>query len=311
MSSQTIVIEVRRGGLTESIHRVHAVVCDADGKVVAVWGDPQHPTFPRSAVKPVQALPLLETGAAAAFGLGGEEIALACASHSGETMHVERVRSWLGRIGLTESDLECGAPTATPGPLHNNCSGKHAGFLTVARHLGLPTRGYVGHDHPVQRLVSAAVVELAGCGAAPWAVDGCSIPTYRLPLAAIATAMARLASPAPHRAAAAATIVASMLAHPQLVAGSHRFDTQFMDTVHRIAVKGGAEGVHAAILPSRGLGVAVKVEDGAGRASEPALLTVLDRLGEVTEMEKAALAGRFILVNAAGLAVGEIRTPPG
>lgn len=309
MTSNPILVEVRRGGLLESRHRAHAAVCDARGVVTAAWGDADHPTFPRSAAKPIQALPLVETGAAAAFGLGGEEIALACASHSGETMHVERVRAWLARIGLSESDLECGAPAGTPGPLHNNCSGKHAGFLTVARHLGLPTRGYVDHAHPAQRLVSAALADLTGVHGASWAVDGCSIPTYRLPLAAIATGMARMAAPAPERAVAAATIVASMLAHPHLVAGSGRLCTRFMDTVHRIALKGGAEGVYAAIVPERGVGVAVKVEDGAGRAAEVAVLAVLDRLGLLTDAEKAALADRLAppLVNVAGKVVGEIR----
>lgn len=310
MKSDPVTVEVRRGGMVESRHRVHAVCADAAGAVVAAWGDEAFPTFPRSAAKPIQALPLLESGAAAAFGLGGEEIALACASHSAEPMHVERVRAWLGRIGLAEADLECGAPAGTPGPLHNNCSGKHAGFLTVARHLGLPTRGYVAHDHPVQRLVSAALAEMTGAAGAPWAIDGCSIPTFQVPLSALAAGMARMAAPEAAREAAARTIVASMLAHPALVAGNFRFDTLFMAASHTLATKGGAEGVHAAIVPARGWGVAVKAEDGAGRAAEAALAAVLERLGQTGDAERAALADRWPLRNVAGIVVGEIAVAP-
>ncbi len=306
MKSHPILVEARRGGLVESRHRVHVVCADTAGAIVAAWGDKAFPVFPRSAVKPIQALPLLESGAAAAFGLGGEEIALASASHSAEPMHVERVRAWLGRIGLSEADLECGAPAGTPGALHNNCSGKHAGFLTVARHLGLPTRGYVAHDHPVQRLVSAALADLTAIGDAPWATDGCSIPTFRFPLAALAVAMARTAAPAADRESAARTVVAAMLAHPALVAGTGRFDTVFMTASHLIATKAGAEGVHAAIVPARGWGIVVKAEDGAGRAAEAAMAAVLDRLGLLGGDERAALDSRRVLLNVAGLVVGEV-----
>lgn len=315
--SDPLIIEVTRGDTVESRHLGHAVAVDGDGRVIAAWGEPDRPTFPRSAIKPVQALPLVESGAASAFALSDEELALAAASHSGEPCHTERVAGWLARLGLSESDLECGAHApagaAADGPwtrLHNNCSGKHAGFLTVARHLGVPTRGYVDRAHPVQRLVSAAIHDLTGTrpDTIPWGIDGCGIPTFALPLSGLARAMARLAAgalPAP-RATAAATILAAMRTHPQLVAGTGRFDTIVMRTLPDIIVKGGAEGCHAAIIPAKGWGVAVKIEDGAKRASEVAVLAVLRHLG-VLDADTLPDWQVQPVVNAAGKRVGVVR----
>lgn len=311
-----LCIEVTRGNVVESRHRALAVAADAAGGIVAAWGAADAPCFPRSAIKPIQALPLAETGALAAFGLDDEHLALACASHSGEPMHTGRVAAWLARLGLTENDLECGAHApageATSGPwsaLHNNCSGKHAGFLSVARHLGLPTRGYVERDHPVQQMVTAAIHDLTGAPEhAPWGIDGCGIPTYALPLAALAAGMARLADPAtlpPGRAAAARAIVAAMRAHPELVAGTGRMCSEFMRRVPDVAIKGGAEGVYTAIIPARGWGIAVKVEDGAKRASEVAVLHVLKAMGLLGgDMEDWL---RPVIHNVAGKAVGDVR----
>lgn len=315
-----LIIEVTRGDTVESRHLGHAVVADADGRVIAAWGESDRPTFPRSAIKPVQALPLVETGAAAAFGLSAEELALAAASHSGEPAHVERVAGWLARLGLSETDLECGphapAGEAMRGPwtrLHNNCSGKHAGFLTVARHLGVPTRGYVDRAHPVQQLVTAAIHDLTGSRPerTPWGIDGCGIPTFALPLAGLATAMARLAAAgtlAAPRAAAARAILAAMRAHPALVGGSGRFDTVVMSALPDLVVKGGAEGCHAAILPAQGWGVAVKIEDGAKRAAEVAVLAVLRRMGVVAADALPDWQAPAVL-NAAGQPVGVVRHP--
>lgn len=314
--SDPIVIEVLRGGVMESRHHASAVAADGAGAVIAAWGDRDRPTFPRSALKPIQALPLVETGAAEAFDLGAEHLALASASHTGEAAHTSRVAAWLERIGLDASSLECGAHAPTnpdaaaaltrnglpPSPLHNNCSGKHTGFLTVARHLGLPHQGYVGIDHPVQKLVWAALAEMTGVDSAPWGIDGCGIPTFALPLAGIARGMARMADP---DRTAARRIVEAMLAHPHLVAGSARLCTRFMEAAPTIALKGGAEGVYAAIVTERGWGVAVKVEDGAGRAAEAAILAVLVKLGLIPEELARTLSTP--VKNVAGRVVGEIR----
>ncbi|MBI2236236.1 MAG: asparaginase [Magnetospirillum sp.] len=325
-SPNPVLVEVVRGQHVESRHRGAAVVADAAGRVVAAWGDGERPVYPRSAVKPLQTLPLLESGAAAAFGLGAEQIALAAASHGGDPRHVAGVAAWLERLGLGPDALECGAhppsdPAAAlalvrageaPSPLHNNCSGKHTGFLTLACHLGVDRRGYIGRDHPVQQRVARTLFEMTGEETAPWATDGCGIPTFALPLHALAMAMARLADPAglaPARRQAAGAIVAAMIAHPILVAGSGRLCTEVMQAAPRIAVKAGAEGVFAAILPELGWGVALKIDDGAARAAEVAVLALLDRLGALGGVALQRLAGRMRppVVNVAGKVVGELR----
>jgi L-asparaginase II len=326
-----VLVQVWRGDGVESRHRGAAVVAEAGGDVVAAWGDAARPVFPRSSLKPVQALALVETGAWRRFGLGPEELALASASHSGSARHVTAVAAWLARLGLSQDDLECGshAPIDAgeaealiragrrPCPLHNNCSGKHAGFLTVARHLGVSHGGYIEPGHPVQRRVSAAIAEMSGhdLSSTPCAVDGCGIPTHALPLAALATAMARMARPGALgtvRGEAATAIVAAMRAHPDLVAGAGRLCTAVMATAPDIAVKGGAEGVYVAIVPERGWGVAVKIDDGAARAAEVAVLAVLRRMGILSVAVAQALESRLRprLFNVAGTEIGEIRPAP-
>ncbi|MDX1607534.1 MAG: asparaginase, partial [Candidatus Competibacterales bacterium] len=202
-----VLAEVWRGTLTESRHRGAIAVCDAGGRLHAAWGDVERPVYPRSAIKPLQALPLVESGALDAFGLGEAELALACASHSGETMHVEPVRDWLRRLGLGPDDLACGPQPPThgpsrralqrageaPGSLHNNCSGKHASFLTLARHRGDPVAGYEQPEHPVQQAWIGVLSELTGVDPQATGTDGCGIPVRALGLRATAQAMARLA----------------------------------------------------------------------------------------------------------------------
>jgi L-asparaginase II len=326
-----VLVEVVRGPLVESCHRGAVAVCDAKGGVVAAWGDIGRPVYPRSAVKPLQALPLVESGAADRFSLSDQELALACASHAGDAVHVALVGAWLSRLGLSAEDLECGAhPPAdaaaaraliaeggTPSALHNNCSGKHTGMLTTARHLGEPTRGYIAAEHPVQRRIARVLGEMADSPPerTPWAVDGCGIPTYGLPLSGIATAMARLARPdglGPVRQQAATRLTAAMAAHPHLVAGSSRLCTEVMQAAPSVLIKGGAEGAYAAILPQQGLGVALKIADGAGRAAEVAVLAVLRRLGCFTPAEEEALRSRIEppVNNVVGKAVGVIRPAP-
>lgn len=328
-----IVIEVTRGPIVESRHRVACAVTDADGTVVASWGDVAGPVYPRSSVKLIQALPFLETGAAEGCGAGDAEVALACASHGGEAMHVEAVRAWLHRVGLSEDDLECGvqlpyhepsmhamiragrAPTAA----HNNCSGKHTAMLATARHIAEPTRGYVDAGHPVQRRVVAAIAEMSGCDLAdaPVGIDGCSLPNIALPLPGLATAMARLGEPSalpPVRAAACRRIVAAVAANPLMIAGHGRACSRINEELAgRAVVKTGAEGVFAATVPGQGLGVALKVADGASRASEVAIIAVLHRLGAVTETALRALSdiAAPAIINRRGLVVGAIRPGEG
>jgi L-asparaginase II len=326
-----IAVVVRRGERVESEHRVAYAVAAADGRLLEAAGDVARPVFPRSAVKPLQALALVESGAADRFSVSERELALACASHGGEPEHVDLVRAWLARLGLDGSALECGAHPPTHAPsaarliaaghpperVHNNCSGKHAGMITVARHLGAPVAGYSGADHPVQRLIAESLREMAGLSnlEAP-AIDGCGVPTHPIPLGRLAAAMARFAHPVglpEARAAACARLRAAMIAHPHLVAGRGRLCSEIMAVAPDVLVKTGAEGVYAACLPEQGLGLALKVEDGAGRAAEVAVLALLHALGAFGPGAAAALAERSRpqLRNHAGLVVGRIEPAAG
>ena len=276
-----IVVELVRLPLAESSHLVHAVVVDTAGDVVRAWGDVERLTHPRSSVKPLQALPLVETGAADAHGLSDLQLALACASHNGEPGHVEAVDAWLDRIGCSPDDLECGVQAGRGStPSGNNCSGKHVGFLTVARHLGVDPKGYIRPDHPVQRLVTAALAETTGTKLDPAlaGTDGCGIPVHPIPLRSIAFAAARFGTPPGTWSAgsgdAARRLGAAMAAEPWFVAGTDRLCTDLLADGD-IVVKDGAEGVQFAALPRLGLGIAVKAEDGSVPASEIALGHVL------------------------------------
>ncbi len=331
--SNPILIEVLRGTMVESRHCGAAAIVDPEGSVVAAWGDIERPVYARSAIKPLQALPLIETGAADRFALGDEEIALACASHAGEPEHVQLVEHWLARIGLMPDDLECGphAPLneqanaallyagTSASALHNNCSGKHTGFLTTAVHLGVATQGYIRADHPVQRywLEVLAQMSSTGLAPAPTGIDGCGIPVRGLSLRATAAAMAQLAAPtrlSPVRAAAAARVVQAMANAPFMVAGSGRFCTELMRHAGaRVVVKTGAEGVYVAALPGKQLGVALKIDDGAARAATLAMATILLSLGVLNDGAGPALAPFLqpVVYNRAGLAVGELRAAPG
>ena len=296
-----VLVEVWRGNEIESIHRGAACVADAAGVIRAVWGNVDHPIFPRSAVKMIQALPLLETGAADYFHLTDTEIALACASHNGERRHVQAVQDWLTRIGVTSAALECGchqplneqaalelaASHQAPTALHNNCSGKHAGFVTTALHLAFPTRDYVNGLHPIQQHVTAALSEMTDYDleSARSGIDGCGIPTYAIPLRSLARAMAKFALPSSlsaGRAKAIRRIFQAMVAHPWFIGGTARFDTEAMQmNAGQFVVKMGAEGVHVAIHPASGLGVALKIDDGARRAADAAMSAILHFLGFV------------------------------
>lgn len=314
-----VLVHVTRGGTVESRHRGAYAVVDAKGGLVASAGDIAAPVFPRSAIKAIQALPVIESGAADLFGFAGEDIALACSSHNGEPEHVRVAASMLGKAGLSEDLYECGAhwpgdPRAAralveagerPRPIHNNCSGKHAGMLALAKRLKVDPKGYTGRDHAVQRAVAEALGELCDvdADAVPCGIDGCSVPTWAVPLEKLALGFARLAGrPAGHR------IVAAVRAHPFMVAGTDRFCTRLIEAVPRAFVKTGAEGVFCGAVPHAGLGIALKCDDGAGRASEAAMAAVLASLPVWTDEERASLSSfaRVDLRNWAGLDVGSV-----
>lgn len=327
-----VLVEVSRGDMVESYHRGAAAVVGADGKIVATWGDVERPVYARSAIKPLQALALVETGAADHFKLGDEEIALACASHGGESAHIECVTRWLARIRLTPDDLECAphlplneqaaADLLRAGTIvsraHNNCSGKHAGFLTTALHLGEPTGGYLHADHPVQRYWQQVLSEMAQADLtqAPVGVDGCGIPVCGLSLRATATAMAQLADPtglSATRAAAARVVVRAMIKAPFMVAGSGRFCTAVMQHAPvPLVVKTGAEGIFTAALPAKGIGIALKIDDGAARAAAVALGAILLSIGALDGDVCNALADHLEpdVCNRAGLIVGHVHPAP-
>ncbi|WP_083901018.1 asparaginase [Azospirillum sp. B4] len=328
-SDAPILVEVTRGAMVESRHRGRVVVVDADARVVAHWGDVDGLVYPRSSNKALQAIPLIESGAADAYAVTDEELALACASHQGETMHTQRVAAWLDRLDLSVDHLECGAhlpthePTAAallaaggrPTALHNNCSGKHTGFLAVAKHKGEKLAGYVRYQHPVQQRILGVIEQVTGqdLSRAPWGVDGCSIPTIGLPLGALALGMARLADPdsLPDRRAEAVTrLRRAWGAHPELVGGTGNFDTEVMRAANSaVLLKSGAEGVCCAVLPEHGLGIALKIEDGAPRAAGPAMAAVLKRLGVLPDTVWDGVAHLAVapVTSRRGDTVGEIR----
>jgi L-asparaginase II len=323
---QPVIIEVTRGGMVESRHLGAAAVMKIDGAVVEAWGDIDSPVMARSAIKPLQAIPLVESGAADRFGLTDVELALACASHNGEPRHVAAVRAWLATVGLSEADLECGAHTPMRlalfeafvregAPLtaaYNNCSGKHAGFLTTAVHKGEPTRGYIKREHPVQQRLMGLYEQSAqyDLSRAPVGTDGCGIPTWGVPLRHMALAMANMANPArlpDARGKAIRRIRAAMAAEPFYTAGTGRFCTTVNGALQGAAViKTGAEGVYCAMLPTLGLGVALKIWDGAGRAAEVAMAAILRHFGLMADHLFDALVTP-VVVNVAGLKIGDIR----
>jgi L-asparaginase II len=305
---------------------VHVAVVDAGGKVRARSGDIGLVPYARSAIKPIQALPLVDDGGVSQFGLTARELALCCASHSGEPRHVEMAAGLLRKIGLDEETLACGphapwhAESARllreqgrkPSRLHNNCSGKHAGMLALARVHGWPTAGYHRDDHPVQIRMLRELSQWARVPADDigTAVDGCGVVTFAVPLAALAGAFARLAASARTGTDAPSRIVEAMVRWPEYVAGTGRLCTQLMRSADgRIFVKVGAEGVYCAGIPGAELGIALKVEDGASRAAEPALLAVLRSLALLSDEDMAGLAqwAEPDITNTRGERVGAIR----
>lgn len=324
-----VLVDVIRGDAVESCHRGSIVVVNRHGEVVYQLGDIERSIYPRSALKFFQALPLLESGAADAFSLTPAQIALACASHSGQPQHTGAVHSWLAAIGLQESDLENGpdypldktarrelyAKTAPATRFHHNCSGKHAGMLTLTRHLKAATQGYSRHRHVSQRVWMEALSELAGLDVAelPWERDGCGLPAVQMPILSLALASARYADTAGlpgQRKSAIKRILQSISGNPKMVAGDNRCCTEVIAvSCAKVFVKTGAEAVYIAILPKAGLGVALKIDDGNSRASEVALGAVLTRLGVLTKTQTRQLDRWFSprIQNSQGHLTGVIR----
>ena len=323
------MVELWRGGLLESTHRGHAVICDAAGQVVQAWGDPDRVIFPRSSSKMLQALPLIESGAADAHGLTPAHLALACASHEGAALHVGLAGRWLADLGLDDRDLRCGAhdpydrternrlilADERPCQLHNNCSGKHSGFLTVTRHLKAGPE-YTEIDHPLQKAIRAAIEETGEETVAGWGIDGCSAPNFATSVGSVARAMSRYAVASDTgnaRQRAMHRLTRAMAAHPDLVAGEGRACTELMRAMGgRVALKGGAEAVYVAILPDQKLGIALKIEDGNERASQAALVSLLTRVGALDAAhpfaQKRLPAPQK---NVRGLTTGELRLSAG
>ncbi|MBW2092425.1 MAG: asparaginase [Deltaproteobacteria bacterium] len=307
-SAPPALVRVTRGGLVESLHRGSIVVADASGRQVAALGNPDEVVFLRSAAKPPQALPVIETGAADRFGLTPEEIAVMCGSLNGQDFQVAAVRSILNKVGLEPTALDCGIhrpshrPTARamsqagekPTELHNNCAGKHAAMLVLCVHHDWPIEGYTESDHPVQRLILNRIAELTDVPAEQigLGIDGCGVPVFALPLKNLALAYARMAeAAASSKPEAMARLMSAMLSHAEMIAGDERICTEAMRVGQgRFLAKTGAEGTYALALPDRGWGVALSLEDGHARGVNPVVVETLVQLGQLSREEAARLA---------------------
>lgn len=316
--------EIWRGPFLESRHQGHAVICDARGDILESWGDPTAVVLPRSSSKMIQALPLVRSGAADKAGLGSEHLALACASHNGAAIHTDRVAAWIQELGLADEDFRCGPQDpddraahealirahAAPCQVHNNCSGKHAGFLTLAQHLGAGPE-YVDPDHPVQQACLEVFEEVTQESSPGYGIDGCSAPNHAASLHGMARAMAHFAA-APE-GSAEARLHGAMRQHPELVAGEGRACTELMRAMEgKVALKTGAEGFFIAILPEQKLGIALKAACGTTRAAECAIAALLVRLG-VLSADHPATRKRLNapILNRRGIETGTLKPAAG
>jgi L-asparaginase II len=333
MDANPVLIEQTRGGIVENRHRGAFVISDADGRIVASAGDIARPVFPRSAIKSMQAMALVTSGAVERFGITEEQLALACASHGGQDFHVEGVGDFLAEIGLSAGDLACG--TMQPlshlarealkregreaTPLNHMCSGKHTGMLAVALSLEAPPKGYEQPGHPAQQMVRTAIETIIGeplnmdrCG-----IDGCSVPTWAASLAAYARGFARMATGAglpQNLAAAAHRVFNAATGYPLLVAGTGMFDSVVMEAFKgRVMQKGGADGVQCGAIRDKGLGYALKIDDGSGAASQVLVANLLMQHADPDEEQRRVLQkyGRGHVRNVRGLEVGELRLAGG
>jgi L-asparaginase II len=322
--SNPVLIEVTRGALVESTHTGSIAIARADGSLALSLGDVARPVFPRSSIKSIQCLPLIESGAADHFNFTRADIALACASHVGTDRHASLAAEMLQKTGLGEADLGCGvhAPLGAaaakalwrsgrePSQLHNNCSGKHAGMLATAKHLGEELDGYWLPDHPVQQRIHNIMSDLSGLPLSRdvMGIDGCSVPTWALPLSTLAGMFARLVTGtglSAARAAAYSTIMSACWAEPELVAGPGRADSVVMRKLPgRVFMKTGAEGVYCGGFPELGIGFALKIDDGTTRASAGTAMALVERIIP----EAPDMMHRNVLTSWRGIEVGTIRT---
>lgn len=299
MQHEALSVQVMRGGIMESEHRIKAVIVSSSGEVVESWGDVDTLVYPRSAIKAMQVLSFIERGGVERFGFAQKEIAICCASHNGEPEHVATVQSMLDKLASSESDFECGChwPMRVeagyalaghgqkPNQLHNNCSGKHAGMLGLAKLLDVPSQGYIGIDHPVQQTIADTMADMCeyDYSTAPWSPDGCSAPTWAMPLTHLALAFAKFVHPenlSIERQEACKTLYDAVVTHPFMVAGTERYCTDMMTILEkRVFLKVGAEGVYIAAIPELKLAIALKCEDGAVRAAESVMTALLDHVG--------------------------------
>ena len=329
MSANPVVIEVTRGGMIESRHRGAVAVVRDDGKLLTSLGDVSQLIYPRSSIKPLQAIQLIESGAADAYQLTDRQVALACSSHNGENIHVDTVRRWLTQIGLNENALECGAhlprrdedqkalinSNLDPSAAHNNCSGKHAGFLSSVQHLGLSSAGYIEATHPIQQRVLSLLEDLADVSLTdvPRGIDGCGIPVAGLALEPLALSFARFVSGnglSTERRNACRQIYRAMVSEPIMVAGTGRWCTRAMQAGKgSFIVKTGAEGVFCGAVPDAGIGIALKIDDGASRASECFMGAVLSRISGLQGVFKGESEDlvRLPVLNVAGNVAGVVR----
>jgi len=323
------VVEVTRGNSVESTHEVDIIVADHSGKIITAYGEADIQIYPRSSNKSLQALPLIESGAADAYGFEDKHLALACSSHNGQEIHVEGAAQMLHKAGLDGSCLECGAQLPKYSydqmiamrseggvkPIHNNCSGKHSGFLAFAKHTGIEIKGYIGIEHPVQKEIASVLESVTGAkhGEDNYGIDGCSIPTYKIPLQKLAVAYAKFGvgeDPSQLRSKAMVRLRDACLAHPEMVAGDKRVCTKLMQTLgNRAFVKVGAEGVYTMSLPELGLGVAMKSRDGGFRAVEVAVSQLACDLLNLDESDQSNMKPLTnpILKNWNGIEVGSAR----
>ena len=327
--SYELFVEVTRNSIVESRHFGAAVVCNIKGDVVESWGNIENLIFPRSALKPMQAIQLVESGASTHYALNDAELSLACSSHQGEQMHQELVASWLNRLGLTEDHLACGPvlPEHTESAhqllasgqqgcrIHHNCSGKHNGFLTTALHLDIPLDDYHQLEHPLQQLSLDTLSDLADIDLKeyPIGIDGCGLPAPTMPLLQLGHAMARFANPvdlSDKRSQAIYRLHTAITNEPLYIAGRGTLVSELNEvTKGAVLAKTGAEGIVTAAIPDRGLGIALKIADGSARARSVALLTILDHLDALSNEDKDKLQAYISppIINSRGLNVGEIR----
>lgn len=327
-----VLVECVRGDMVESVHRGSLVIAHADSGQLLGIGMTETPIYPRSSVKLLQGLPLVETGAADHFDFTPYELALACASHSGEQRHVDTALGILKRIGLDEDALACGphwpgsatqvhalaARHETPGKAYNNCSGKHAGMLATCMHLGLDPVGYERREHPVQQAIFGIMSDVfqTDMTEAPCGIDGCSLPTLGVSLSVLARGFARLMGDgeiAVERRAAADRLMRACMSEPHAVAGLEQFDTEVMEVFgERVFLKTGAEAVYVIAFPDLKIAAAIKIEDGATRASQIVAAAIIQRFAVQSAAEDDFMAGRTrpVLRNAAGLETGYLQAVP-